>query len=239
MLRKNLSDYNEHSLQQLGRRIAFFRHLADSDPGQLQCLLSHSVMIELEPGEVLIEKGTRGSEFYALAEGQLAIFPEKRLADTAICELWPGQLVGVLAMLNQQPRTATVAVSSLAGATVFATDFRRFGALEDFSVISLSSKLALLREVVGHIHATLRQCERDVPDAGLSNELATLTDFAGRPGSLDELEHLAEQAAGMVWLLDCWNQRLPARVPMFSEQQLEQQLAGLLQRSAAAGKTLR
>lgn len=232
MLRKSIADYSPDQVRQLARQVVFLRHLADQDPTQFAALMARSQIVELEPGEVLIEKGTLGDEFYALAQGQLAIFPERRLADTAICELMPGQVVGALSMLNRQPRSATVAVSGIDGAQVFALPFAVFGRLDEFGCVSLDTKLRLFREVVEHILSTLHHFERIAPDVVLSGELYSLAPFDGRAGSFAELEYLAEMAGALAWLLDCWNQRMPARVEMFSEASLEQRLAGLLRRPA-------
>lgn len=230
MLRKALSDYPPILVEHCISQIDFFARVAETEPQQLAILLQHTCLIELEAGEVLIEKGTIGSAFYALVRGQLAIFPEKRLEESAICALQPSQIVGALAMLNRQPRTATVAVASLDGALVMATDFTVFGELDDFSVISLPVKLSLFRHVVQRIYQTLQDAERNNPDAGLSEELAALMLHSHKAGTLDELEHLAELATGLAWLLDCWNHRITPSVPMFSERALEQKLAALLKR---------
>lgn len=228
MLCKALSDYPPTLINHCIEQIDFFAGLVTADPQQLLVLMQHTCLIELEAGEVLIEKDTIGSAFYSLVRGQLAIFPEKRLADTAICELLPSQIVGALAMLNQQPRTATVAVSSVDGALVLATDFTVFGELTDCSVISLSTKLSLFRHVVQHIYHTLQQLERDIPDTRLSEELSALMLYQHQQGTLDELEHLAELATGLAWLLDCWNHRITPCVPMFSEKALEAKLMALM-----------
>src|SRR5690606_21243829 len=118
MLRKALNDYPPTLIDHCISQIDFFAGVAAEYPQQLAVLMQHTTLIELEAGEVLIEKDTIGEAFYALVRGQLAIFPEKRLAETAICALQPSQIVGALAMLNRQPRTATVAVASLDGALV-------------------------------------------------------------------------------------------------------------------------
>lgn len=231
MLRKSLSSYPNELIEHCISQIDFFAALAESAPEQLALIMQHTVLIELEAGEVLIEKGTIGDAFYALVRGDLAIFPEKRTSEHAISLLVPSQIVGALAMLNQQPRTATVAVASMDGALVMETDFSVFGELNDCSRIHLATKLLLFRLVVASIHKTLCSMEITAPDQSLSDELAILLDSTAEPDSLDELEYLAELAMGLAWLLDRWNHKVEPHVAMFSEQALEQKLAALLKQS--------
>lgn len=225
MRRIMLDQYTPSQLLHLCRPVAFFRHLAQADMAQFALLMRHSCLMELEAGEVLIEKDTVGERFYSLLAGQLAIFPEKRQADTAINELSAGTIVGALSMLNRQPRTATVAVSSMDGAKVLATDFSVFGELEDMGRVSLACKLQFFREVAGHIYRMLKEYQYQVSDDLIREELCTLMSFEGRRNSLDELEYLTEFASALAWLLNCCNSRIEPKVRMFSESRLESRLA--------------
>lgn len=230
MRRFSLSEYAPETVQYYVRQIPFFAELAREEPAQFALLLKHTFIMELEPGEVLIEKGTIGSIFYSLVHGQLAIFEQKRPGATAICELFPGQILGVLSVINHEPRTATVVVSSVEGATVFCTDYTVFGELDDFSRITLATKLRMVRDVVRHIHATLKVYETEAPDEQLSSELAMLMEFDGVENSLEELEYLSELALALAWLLNNWNAKVIPTVAMFDESVIENRLLELLRR---------
>lgn len=230
MLRKPLDSYPQTLIEHCISQIDFFAALAENDAEQLALIMQHTQLIELEAGEVLIEKDTIGNAFYALVRGELAIFPDKQLGDQAICRLLPSQIVGALAMLNRQPRTATVAVASLDGALVMATDFTVFGELDDFSAIHLTTKLCLFRLVVQHIYQTIIAMQAQSPDQRLAEELAILMQSPHQPDSVDELEYLAEFAMGLAWLLASWNLKVQPEVEMFSETALEQKLAALLKK---------
>lgn len=223
-----LNEYAPETIEYYVRQIRFFDDLARQDPAQYELLMKHTCIMELEAGEVLIEKDTLGCIFYSLVYGQLAIFHEKRPGESAICELFPSQILGALSIINHQPRTATVVVSSVEGATVFCTDFSIFGELDDFSRVSLYTKLAMFRDVVRHIHATLQNYEKQVPDELLSQELSTLMEFQGEQNSMEELEHFAELAIGLAWLLGRWNAKAAPSVPMFDEALLERRISALL-----------
>ncbi len=228
MRKFSLSEYAPETIEYYVRQIQFFDDLARQDPVQYDVIMQHTCIMELEAGEVLIEKDTMGCIFYSLVHGQLAIFHEKRPGDAAICELFPSQILGALSIINHQPRTATVVVSSIEGATVFCTDFSIFGELDDFSIVSFSTKLAMFRDVVKHIYATLQNYEREAPDELLSQELSTLMEFHGKPDTMEELEYFAELAIGLAWLLGRWNARIVPHVPMFDEALLERRLSALL-----------
>lgn len=230
MLRKPLTSYPPALIEHCISQIDFFSMLAERDAEQLSLIMQHTQLIELEAGEVLIEKGTIGNAFYALVRGELAIFPDKQLTEQAIRRLLPSQIVGALAMLNRQPRTATVAVASLEGALVMATDFTVFGELDDFSKIHLTTKLCLFRLVVQHIYQTIVAMQVYSPDQRLAQELAMLMQSPHEPDSVDELEHLSELAMGLAWLLASWNLKVQPEVELFSEKALEQKLAALLKK---------
>jgi len=57
-----------------------------------------------KPGEVLVAEGKKGVGFYLIAEGQVNV--EK--GGKTIATLGPGQFFGEMALLDEQPRSATV-----------------------------------------------------------------------------------------------------------------------------------
>jgi len=229
MRRFALDLYAKETIDHYVRQIPFFDRLATSDPAQYAIFLAHTVILELEPGEVLMEKGTVGEHFYSLVYGKLAIFKERRPGDNAICEVLPGQLLGALSIINHEPRTATVVVSSIEGATVFCTDYSMFGELDDVSVVSIASKRMMFMDVIAGIRQVIERCMRELPNVALSEELSTLEEYVGEEGSIDELEYLSEQAMALAWLLNRWNRLQEPQVMMFDEAAIEKRLMQLLQ----------
>lgn len=230
MRRRALSEYAPEVIDYFVRQVPFFDELARLDRPQFDLFMANSVMMDLEAGEVLIEKGSIGNKFYSLVQGKLGIFTEKTPSENAIGELVPSQLVGVLSIINQEPRTATVAVSSAEGATVFETDFSIIGELDDFSQVSLSTKILLCREVVRRIRTTLEMSQRLSNDELLAEELSTLMFFEGVASTIEELEYLVELASALTWLLENWNNRADACVEIFDEQSIKARLVPLLKR---------
>lgn len=228
MRRFPLNQYAKETVEHYIQQLPFFAELAKVDNQQYQILLQHSQIIELEPGEVLIEKGTVGDDFYSLVSGKLAIFQQRRPDDCAVCEIQAGKTLGALSIINHEPRTATVVVSSVEGATVISTDYAIFGEIADFSSINLATKRHMFIHVINQIREVIDRYAVDLPNATLTEELSTLTAYVGEAGSLDELEYLSEQAMALAWLLDRWNAITIPNVHLYDEAVIEQRLMKLL-----------
>jgi len=91
------------SLQQLAelRAMPPFAHL---ESAQLHELLEHGRWVTLSPGDVLMEQGAVGDDFYAIASGRVSIVVDGDAVDTESA----GGYVGEIALLFDVPRTATV-----------------------------------------------------------------------------------------------------------------------------------
>jgi predicted acylesterase/phospholipase RssA/CRP-like cAMP-binding protein len=72
-------------------------------------LEKESERVRLPRGEILFEQGDPGDSMYLLLEGGLGVrlrYPDG--GETSLAELTPGAIVGEMALLTGQPRTATV-----------------------------------------------------------------------------------------------------------------------------------
>ena len=154
-------------------------------------MLKHSTMIELAPKEQIIKQGTVDQTFYFLLKGQLDVYPGEAIKGKPINQLSPGQVFGALAIINQQPRTASLAASSDSAATLFATDFSIFGAIDDFSKIKLETKLSFLRIVVNNTRWKLEVYKMNDPDHQLVRKLDAIARFNGQKNSREELDSQA------------------------------------------------
>ncbi len=63
---------------------------------------------DLRPGEVLLRQGEAGDTAYIILEGRVEVVTGPRDEETVVGELGSGSLVGEIALLTGQPRTATV-----------------------------------------------------------------------------------------------------------------------------------
>jgi CRP-like cAMP-binding protein len=89
-----------HQLAEL-RAMPAFGHL---ESAQLQDLMERGEWLTLTPGDVLMEEGEVGDDFYAISSGKVNILRGGEVVDTA----GAGEYVGEVALLFDVPRTATV-----------------------------------------------------------------------------------------------------------------------------------
>jgi CRP/FNR family cyclic AMP-dependent transcriptional regulator len=83
------------------RQVPGFGGLNDADLDKVAALVDEC---ELPEGTVLMREGTIGRTSYVIAEGWAAV----SVGGTAVAALGPGEHVGEMAMLDNQPRSATV-----------------------------------------------------------------------------------------------------------------------------------
>jgi CRP-like cAMP-binding protein len=81
--------------------------------------------VRLRAGHVLIREGTIGHEFIIIAEGDAAVGVEHSVAPLAL--VGPGGFVGEMALLNREPRSATV--TALTPLSILVSNDREFGEL--------------------------------------------------------------------------------------------------------------
>lgn len=204
-----LSSYSRDTLEALLSGIPFYKDLMFNDPGQMDVIKQHSSVYEPAPNEVVIEKGADDKVFYFLLSGQLIVYPDGRRSRKALNYLSAGQALGVLALLSKSPRTATLVADPASGRVqLFGTDFAPFGALTDFSQISLSTKLTLWRMVVHNTRWKLNVYRMQNPEHALSRELQQVETFAGEKGTLEELQSLDRQVQRLTDLMQRWNDML-------------------------------
>jgi CRP-like cAMP-binding protein len=83
------------------RDLSCFAHL---QPNEIAELLEHGEWINVAPGEVMIEEGDVGEDFFAVRSGQVEVIRDGRVVDV----MGAGSFFGEIALLMDVPRTATV-----------------------------------------------------------------------------------------------------------------------------------
>jgi CRP-like cAMP-binding protein len=81
--------------------------------------------IRLRAGHVLIREGTIGHEFIIITKGDAAVSVEHSAAPLAF--IGPGGFVGEMALLNHEPRSATV--TAITPLSILVSSDREFGGL--------------------------------------------------------------------------------------------------------------
>lgn len=203
---KDLSEYKQADIDTLLCRVPFFKELRQHDLEQFKVLMGHSCIVELEPGEAIMRRGDRGSWLYFLIKGGLDVYLNSSDEGEPLNQITPGELFGDLALLCDHERKATVFASLGARNTVlFATGFRPFGDVEDFSVVSLTTKLIFYRTMVHSIRWRLEVKRMEQQGHQLAQELRQVHVFSGKKDSKEELLSLFKQAQMLASILDRWN----------------------------------
>ncbi len=213
-----ITKYSAEEINLLIGQIPFFKDLFDTDKKQFDAMMEHTQVQIFDKGEVIVQKGTHDFNFYSLVKGKVDVFAEAEPNSKALSQLSPGQVIGALAIINNEPRTATLAASRQEEATLIATDFSEMGELHDYSHISLSTKISFYNTVVQNIRWKLEVYKKNTTDPTLAQELQLLKPFNGKKNTVDELEHLSEHALMLGSLLDSWNDVAEATIDVPSQQ---------------------
>ena len=203
---KDLSNFDSDEVASLLSRIPFYRELQQSHELQLEKILSFSCIVELEPGEVIMRRGDRGSWLYFLIKGRLSVYFDEAKPELPLNQITPGELFGDLALLCDHERKATVAAEEGSKkALLFATDFKPFGDLDNFHIIDLPTKLIFYRTMVHSIRWRLEVNRMSQPGHPLEEELRKVPLIRETKGSQAELNGLYQQAQFLASILDRWN----------------------------------
>ncbi len=94
-------------------RLAYALHLSnlfdELDPPVLRDLESELQLVTLGSGEVLFRQGEPGDTMIIVVNGRLRVSARNRLGEEYEAELGRGEIIGEMALVSAQPRTATVA----------------------------------------------------------------------------------------------------------------------------------
>jgi len=88
------------------QRVPLFAHLSLSQLDEVNRLLSP---VEFLAGEVIVREGEPGRDLYILVEGEVAIYKAFRTpAEVRLSVMQPGAYFGEIAILDNEPRSATI-----------------------------------------------------------------------------------------------------------------------------------
>ncbi|MCK5860939.1 MAG: cyclic nucleotide-binding domain-containing protein [Candidatus Hydrogenedentes bacterium] len=92
---------NSGQLRTLVRDVPFFKGLSESDAGKI---FSKGMTVRVLKDEVLFYENTEGNQMYVVLTGKLGVFK----GNSCIASLTTGNMCGEMALVNHDPRSATV-----------------------------------------------------------------------------------------------------------------------------------
>jgi CRP-like cAMP-binding protein len=113
---------------------------AGSSNGELQAVARLGTTITVDDGYVFTRQGRRGYEFFVLLEGEATCV----LDDKELARFHPGEFFGEMALVDAEPRSATV--TAIDRATVLVIDSREFNSLFDLAPAATRRVLAAMSE---------------------------------------------------------------------------------------------
>src|SRR5690349_1494667 len=90
------------------RRVPLFATLSPADLKQVASIADEQVFPD---GEVLAYQGEQGDVMFVLISGEVRVCIETNGKETEVARRKPGEYVGELAIINREPRNATLIAS--------------------------------------------------------------------------------------------------------------------------------
>lgn len=99
------SAFNIRRLVEILKKTYFFQSLKMHD---LDELVGHMRAQKALKGQTIIRQGDPGLSFYLIASGRVSIWVKKAFTKVKVAELFPDQFFGEMALIANEPRSATV-----------------------------------------------------------------------------------------------------------------------------------
>jgi signal transduction histidine kinase len=181
--------------------VPLFAELSEDD---LAWVADAGEPVDLAQGDLLATEGSPGDALFVIVSGELEVVKRSRTTDVPIARLGPGEIVGEMAVLEAQPRMASVRAVVDSRVISIGRD-----AILELVHTRPSATLSMIRTVMGRLRGTeamLREREKlaalGTMSAGLAHELNNPAAAVQRSAALlrDGLDRLAmaTQALGRV-----------------------------------------
>ncbi len=204
---REVSSVSPETLNVLLSSIPFYKAVKLQDQKQFDTLMGFSRILQYDSGEQVLPRGDLDSWAYFIVKGQLVVSaPGHDGLEHRVNYLTPGEVLGDLSVFLQSPRTADVYVDKNSReAILFGTDFRLFGDLIDFNLISLETKLLYYRHATHSIRWKLEMYRSKYKNHPMANEHRAIKLYTGIKDSEFELKALYQQVVSLARLLARWN----------------------------------
>lgn len=206
----HVADFPEEIVSAIFREIPIINKSVEIETNEKQFFLKSSMIFEAEPGETVIKRGEFDSWVYFLLSGQLQVYPEfAEKQKNLVNYISPGEMFGEMAFIRELNRTATIVADENSHKIIFlGTDFSDFGEIDDFSKVSISTKISFYRSAVRINRKRLENLKIDYPDNELVLKSVSHKSFSGEKNSIGELLYLQDQSKNHANLLHKWNRSM-------------------------------
>lgn len=195
-------EYPLDTIQRFIRGVTFFKELIQNDSSQFELLMSSAQFVTADENEVILKKGDDANILYFLIRGQLLVLGDDE--ETVINEINSGEIFGVMAMVLNDKRSASIKVGSRP-AVLAGIDYQHFRDTENFSLFNMDTKISFFRMVNNHIRWHIEQKKMDAPNHPLVAKLRTFPIYSGPKNGQEELFFLQQLAHVQAQLLCDWN----------------------------------
>lgn len=204
MRRITREEYPVETLQRLVNGVTFFKELIQAEPEQFELLMSVTNFVTADSDEIILRQGDSANILYFLIRGQLGVIADEK-PDLILNEISPGEMFGVMAMVLNNKRSASIKVNSRT-ALLAGIDYQHFNNTSDFSLFSLNTKISFFRMLNNNIRWNIEQKKIESPTHPLLAKLRVLPIYSGSKNTQEELEFLYQQAHIQAELLQEWNE---------------------------------
>src|SRR3990172_1160068 len=210
------------------RRIPFFSEL----PDDVLDAIRRRLRVERHPrGAILFREGDLGDTLYLVQSGQLKVYSDATGEERIFAYIGPGGFFGELALLLEQPRSATVVVMIDAEVALLTKDDLE-DLLRDYPAIAIHLGRELGRRLVATSHQPYRREEINliaVEGPALALAASLMTQAGGRIGLFNLASPIAPERGQGVTIIDP-----PADMTVDSLAQILGELVGFYERLVVA-----
>ncbi|MEK7388758.1 MAG: cyclic nucleotide-binding domain-containing protein [Elusimicrobiota bacterium] len=144
MKKLNIDSKELGVLASMMRKVEFFTPLTI---GQLDKILPTIMLYHYDKGETVFSQGQKGDAFYIIYQGAVEIRLNRWLVmSKTVASLKPGDFLGEIALISDEPRTATVVCAEPAKIFVLTAEDFRFVLNENPAAASEMRRIAARRK---------------------------------------------------------------------------------------------
>jgi len=200
LLRKHIMRFKHLQARRMARGMSRIRLLQALPAEEMIKLIPRMKSGLFRKGEAVFRQGEEGDRLYFILRGRVEIEREEGGQKKSIAELGDGEVFGEMALLIDEPRTATVrAVSDVRVLVLLRSDFRELlkesPVLQDAARELAGARLQELREKMGYAEAGPEWGETAASQVERLSFPVTETDVAH-----EVVEHKGGGAALAIWL---------------------------------------